>query len=100
MFATHKNVMAVIPEIPPAPPQIECSWCEGSAKDDDGACSECNGTGKQDARQNIDVGDCAYAANYLRLIKSLGCNEIAPNGTGPAWFEFDEGDGLLMPIRK
>ena len=96
--------MIAIPDIPPAPPQIDCMTCEATGKWNDGdtveKCEDCGGTGKKNARQDIAVGEVHFAAKYLRLIITLpGAGKISPNGTGSAWFTFDGGDGLLMPIR-
>lgn len=112
LFADNPpSAMVAIPDIPAVPPQLDCLYCDGKGKIIDGGfaetCEDCDGTGKTDARQDIDINahflaaPITFAAKYLRLIKSLpNGNEISPNGIGPAWFNFDGGSGLLIPIRK
>lgn len=100
-----------IPEIPPIV-EGDCDCCNGAGSHErecgtgDYDCDDCAGTGRvmkepgDSWYPQIDVGDAAFAPNYLRLIKSLPNVQFMPNGQHGAHFTFDGGDGLLMPIKK
>lgn len=77
----------------------ECKTCYGRAKVD--KCEECEGMGKVEDKSPVDVGNAAFQPRLLRLLQSLPDCEIGPTGPQPpAWFKFDGGDGLIMPMRK
>ncbi len=72
-------------ELPPVP------WCE-----------DCGGTDKYEGMKGISYANGFFQVRYLRLLKELlGC-EIGtpPDDRTPAWFKFEGGDGLIMPMRK
>jgi hypothetical protein len=64
-------------------------------------CKVRRGTGKKIVIERIPVGCAGFASHYMAMIKALPGAKIAP--TGPetlAYFKWDEGEGLLMPMRK
>ncbi len=78
-----------LPEIPSIPVvKCSCPHCQGCIPMDD-PC------------RTITIGTAHYQSKYLRLIATLPNPQFAESGENDAaWFKFDGGDGLLMPIRK
>jgi len=80
-----------IPDLPDAI-MTPCDNCEHG-------CSECT-NGFVEVIKSVDIGGIPFQRKYLALIKMLpGCT-ISPNEKWPAWFRFDGGIGLLMPMQK
>ena len=83
--------------------EFDCQTCggDGVIPGENDRCSACNGTGKKIVMERIPVGCSGFSHHYLTMIKNLPGAKIAP--TGPetiAYFKWDEGDGLLMPMRN
>jgi hypothetical protein len=83
-------------------PQPVCQKCK-----DEGfvTCKECGHKTQCDCRPRefSDIGNRRLATQYLALLRLLPGVKIAPNCGGeydPMWFEFADGDGLLMPMKK
>ena len=83
-----------------------CPYCEGEGKWGNGVtCDECEGEKQLPDVKAIDVGPACYSDHYLTLIKELPELKFYPQKTDeytypPAYFTFNGGEGLLMPIRK
>lgn len=85
-----------------------CKECGGSGQVDDGydadkePCVECDGDGESRYKA-VKVGKWHYDRRYLAKIKKLPAVKFAcpPYGEDnvPAYFVFDGGEGLLMPMR-
>jgi len=97
-----------IPELP-APEINDCIWCTGDdpeyLRED---CEECNQTGQIRQTIPVVVGKMIYSDEYLGLIKDLPGVKFYPvfhdfavndRSVKPAYFSFDNGEGLLMPRR-
>jgi hypothetical protein len=90
--------------------KVDCSECDGDGTvthedcpDCSGhKCEVCGGAGKEEiTREPVSIGNTHYQLVYLRLLKSLPNCRIGPH-TNPmdrALFQFDGGDGLLMPMK-
>jgi hypothetical protein len=92
--------------------EYDCKNCDafGSYASSDGEmrdCPTCNGYGHKN--WSVPIGNAAYAAMYLALIKTLPSVMFAagepadgtkPNGQMPAHFIFTGGEGVLMPRKK
>lgn len=86
----------------------ECDACRGTGKElcrvcdseTRHECSACAGAGKVPI--GLNVGYWFIAARYDRLIRDLPgvmfCNE--GTSSGPLYFRFDGGEGLVMPLRR
>lgn len=83
--------------------ECDCLTCHGSGKvsGNESLCGYCNGTGKLKVTNPIEVGGTFFSSHYLNLMRDLLPGvKIAPTETEKAnYFKFDEGDGLLMPMR-
>lgn len=82
--------------------ECECLTChgEGRVSGNDAICYSCNGTGNKKTVAKVPVGMTLFSSHYLTLLKALPGIQIAPiSGLGPQYFKWDEGDGLLMPMR-
>lgn len=82
--------------------ECECKTCdgEGSIAGNDAICTSCNGTGNERTHQKVSVGAALFSGHYLAMMDALGGTRIAVTETlAPAYFTFDGGDGLLMPMR-
>ena len=82
--------------------ECTCKTCDGdgSVSGADSICSSCNGTGKKKVVAKIAVGCTHLSSHYLNMLKELPGMKIAP--TEPVkgnYFKWDEGDGLIMPMR-
>lgn len=84
-----------------------CRMCEGTGRIDDinnnDICDKCNGTGKKSEDLIIDIGSKTVNSRLLSIIKNLPNTKIAPDaveGLKAIPFKFDNGIGLIMPIRK
>lgn len=78
----------------------KCPLCDGSGRDEDDACWDCDGGG-EDVRAATDIGDARFANHYLRRLAKLpGIAFCARPDPLPGAFRFDGGYGLLMPVRK
>ncbi len=76
----------------------ECPVCNGAST----PCCRCGGTGQEEDRQAVPVGEVLYGARYLRLIAEClpGARlpvSALPEGV-PAYFEFEGGEGLIMQM--
>lgn len=79
-----------------APVMVRCEYCRGAA----GGCDECDFTGRIEPYTPIGVGDQFFQAKYLRLLRTLPGVKIGPTcQMKAARFQFDGGDGLIMPCR-
>lgn len=73
---------------------VECKTCEGEGEI---RCRNCSGAGKVDGINT--VGEAKFSTVLLRLLVPLpNCRIGVVNDCAPAWFRFDGGDGLIMPI--
>ena len=79
-----------IPSLPDAIME-PCSECEHG-------CSECD-NGFVEKIKSVDVGGIPFQRKYLALLAALPNCRISPDGQNAAWFKFDGGDGLIMPMR-
>ena len=98
----------------PKPKTVDCSGCDGDGEieheecaDCSGhKCEECNGTGEVTPLDiPVPVGNTHFQLGYLLTLKDLPNCKIGPGPASPlasllkeAPFQFDGGDGLLMPI--
>jgi hypothetical protein len=111
MFPERPTTPVVaIPDVP-AMIEGECSCCRGEGIHEIEChretydCKECDGTGRlmvepgESRYPRIAVSNTWFAPKYLRLLKTLPNVELHPNEQLPAYFGFDGGDGLLMPMR-
>jgi len=97
-----------IPDLPP-PKMMRCEDCPGESTAAIAECEECNGTGMVRDIQNTEVDGMFFADKYLELIKELPNYKFYPvkydfpaSGAfraDPSPFNFDGGDGLLMPVK-
>lgn len=86
--------------------EYECQECEQSGRVGDSSapeapCERCEGTG-EDIHIGIDVFTGHFAAHYVRRIAELPgvTASVDPDSSLPMVFQFDGGQGLLMPRRK
>lgn len=82
--------------------EVVCESCHGHGTTigDEQICDCCNGTGTKKVIKRIDVGCAGFSSHYLAMLKELPGVLIAPAGLDrPAYFKWDDGDGLLMPMR-
>ena len=101
-----------IPALPP--PELEpCPWCDD--EEDGEECFGCTearnctgwkGGGIVRKRVEVTVGGVLYADRYIELIKELPGLKFYPapysganRKANAAYFTFDGGDGLLMPLK-
>jgi hypothetical protein len=83
--------------------EVDCKTCNGEGKIH--KCDKCNATGKiaVETLQPIKVGASHFQLRYLLLLKDLPNGKIAPAAPSQsllaAYFAFDGGDGLLMPMK-
>ncbi len=62
--------------------------------------SDCIEDGKIEILEKTEINGSIFQNQYLRLLKELSNCKISPTGHDkPAWFKFDGGDGLIMPMR-
>ena len=96
-------------EIPEAV-RADCSECNGDKTIMHDDCSDCNGhncpecNGKGEVivdRIPVPVGTGHFQLAYLHMLKELPNCKIGPNADpmDHAVFQFDGGDGLLMPMK-
>ena len=83
---------------------VECEDCDGTGlgkADGEIICEDCSGSGKQKKKQPVKIGKEHVDARLLRLIKDLPGIKVANSEKtlGPLIFRFDDGDGLVMPMR-
>lgn len=98
-----RTIKVGLPALPEAQP---CFACGGSAstylRDDQQECFQCDGTGVE-RHQSVTVGARDYARRYLAKIADLpglAFHQTPNEDIDPAFFTFDGGEGLLMPLRK
>lgn len=82
--------------------ECTCKTCAGDGKvsGNESVCSSCHGSGKKAVWAKISVGCTHLSSHYLTMLKDLPGMRIAP--TEPVkgnYFKWNEGDGLLMPMR-
>lgn len=83
-----------------------CETCEGEGVviGNDSICKKCGGKGKIEKFTTVKVAGRYYQNKYLLLMKTLpGCKlELIEkqHEYSPAYFIFEGGDGLLMPVRQ
>lgn len=94
-----------LPELPEAKFE-ECDKCDGDKVHECDCghqhdCPACEGSGKVEIQDHIDIGQSRFNYYYLRLIGDLPNLEIAVRGElDPMLLRFDGGVGVLMPMRK
>lgn len=90
----------------------DCKECGGSGQVDDGydadkePCVECDGYGESRYKA-VAVGNWHYDRRYLAMVEKLPAVRFAQREEGPkdfkdaavAYFVFDGGEGVLMPMR-
>jgi hypothetical protein len=79
---------------------FDCKSCDGEGVKQ--KCETCGETGKHEGMVGISYANSFFQVRYLRLLKELpGCElGTPPDCMSPAWFRFEGGDGLIMPMRK
>ena len=80
----------------------ECESCHGhgSTIGDEQICEVCDGTGHKKEMNRIELGCTGFSSHYLTMLKALPGMRIAPTEPEKAcYFKWDEGDGLIMPMR-
>ena len=98
---TDESSWRAMPEVG-AP--IECGFCDGSgviddAPEPDNQCFACDGTGETD--RFLRVGPATFNARVLRAIADLPNVRISvTSDLKAAAFEFDGGEGRIMPMRQ
>lgn len=82
--------------------ECECLSCngQGEVKGRGQTCGTCYGTGKKPEWKRISIGSSGFATCYLRLMRdNLPGVKILPNEpVNACYFQFDGGDGFLMPM--
>jgi hypothetical protein len=81
---------------------IECHECEGTGKNSEtDECEECEGAGIVEVKQKVKFGNRTFYDTPLRLIATLPGVRLSKAGEQftAAYFTFDEGIGLIMPMR-
>lgn len=82
---------------------MTCKTCDGSGKAGKGKeCELCDGSGKMEKVVKIELNGVLFNAGYLKLISALPSCQIQVTVSEmhpPAYFRFDGGVGLLMPMR-
>lgn len=74
---------------------VDCKTCEGSGET---YCRHCEGRGFLEGVTQL--GSAQYSSDLLRQLQSLpNCKVGIGKPLEPAWFRFDGGDGLVMPVR-
>lgn len=78
---------------------IDCELCHGGGELDE--CVDCFGTGKFTPPKPIPVGGSHFNLEYLIWLKELPGCRVGPDADPlkQAPFQFDGGDGLLMPMK-
>jgi hypothetical protein len=80
-----------------------CETCGGDGKFKEGKeleCEKCAGTGKIVKTERVDAAGRKYDKKYLLMLKKLpGCKLAVGKELDPAHFIFDDGDGVIMPMR-
>lgn len=92
----------------PAPAEKECDDCDGgqvhSCPTCHCVCPTCNGTMKvaDDRYRVVSMRGNLFQEKYIRQLLALPGLRCAnsSNQHEPMFFAFDEGDGLLMPVRS
>lgn len=88
---------------------IECIECDGRGTEHECpdctcACELCNGMGQvsSDREKSVTLDGIPFAMHYFRMIAALPGIKIPAKvaGTDPMPFQFDEGAGVLMPMRS
>lgn len=82
--------------------EVDCATCHGhgSTIGDEQICDCCNGTGTKKVMKRIDIGCTGLSSHYLTMLKDLPGIQIAPTEPVRAnYFKWDDGEGLLMPMR-
>jgi hypothetical protein len=79
---------------------VECATCEGTGQPP--KCEMCEGSGKILNDEPHNLGGVLLRKMYLELLKTLpDCvlHESSPNPLSPVYFQFNGGDGMMMPMR-
>ena len=89
--------------LPPVAPPKECGSCydgfEHDCPDCTFECYECKGTGFVVAKVSNEIGGVIFDLKYIRMIAELpGVEIVITDGKSPAFFRFEGGDGVLMPM--
>ena len=91
----------------PEPKATDCSYCHGRCHEHDCPdcsceCEYCDGLGRNIASCSVALGPGLFAARYIQLLATLPGILIAPGPDRftPAYFTFDGGDGLIMPMTR
>lgn len=81
---------------------VECETCHGLGSTIGGeqVCECCDGTGNKKESKRVEVGCTGFSPHYLTMLKELPGMKIAPTEPEKAnYFKWNEGDGLIMPMR-
>lgn len=79
-----------------------CTKCDGKGSSRGGgeSCPDCEGSGMVKKFTPVSIGKAHIDLKYALLLSSLGDVKLAPSGKlDPIYFQFDGGDGLIMPVR-
>ena len=91
-----------IPDVPPIK-KVACYHCDGVGHFKKGnklECEKCCGTGKITGRESFIASGRHYDKKYLFILRDLpNCELSYAPSTDIGHFKFDDGDGLLMPMR-
>ena len=97
VFNHYKGDYQPIPAVGPIKTK-SCPVCKGTGKVQ--TCPECDGTGKIVKTESVDAAGRKYDKKYLLMLKKLpGCKLAVGKELDPAHFIFDDGDGVIMPMR-
>lgn len=80
----------------------DCEECDGKGSSRGGgeSCPDCEGSGMVKKFTPVSIGKAHIDLKYALLLSSLGDVKLAPSGKlDPIYFQFDGGDGLIMPVR-
>lgn len=80
---------------------LTCKTCDGSGAiaGSKGKCHACNGTGKATSKITVTIGPASFQHKYLLALKKMAGARIAPlTPHAAAYFRWDGGDGLLLPV--
>jgi hypothetical protein len=82
--------------------ECECQTCggDGSVSGNATICSSCTGTGRKIVTKRITIGCTGFSSHYLTMLKELPGMKLAPTEPEKGnYFKWDDGDGMLMPMR-
>lgn len=91
--------------LPPKDDQKDCDACDGRGRkhdcpDCECVCEACNGDGVRQPTVRVGIGKGVFNHRHVERMQSLpGIRVGETDGSRPMPFQFDGGDGLIMPMR-